>query len=90
MLTNSEYLRGDWNVSAVDDSSPTIEGIGFKWDIVTAYTWISTVLQLSGCRECSPLNRTLREPISRDEVSLRALIKFYILEVETARTLSDS
>jgi hypothetical protein len=38
----------------------------------------------------SPLNRTFREPIFRNEVSLRALFKIYILEIETARTLSDS
>ena len=36
-----------------------------------------------------PLNRTLREPLPRSRVSLR-LIRVYILEIKTARTLSDS
>lgn len=30
-------LRCHWNVTAVDDGSPTIEGIGLEWHVVTTY-----------------------------------------------------
>lgn len=42
--------RCDWNITAVEDGGPAVEGIGFEWDVVAAADMLVRIFSVKSWR----------------------------------------